>query len=143
MKDLILRLLPKAIEWASQQEQRILKEGYALTEAQLEWARQVGVLQPELIRVMQLPRIPNPTDAELMAGMSALNFHVHRMGGLTLGYGIYLAATERLMRHESRHVYQYEQAGGIDKFLPIYMMQIADVGYQQAPYEVDARSKET
>ena len=68
------------------------------------------------------------------------------MVGLTLGYGIYLCDNyriERLIRHECRHVHQYEQAGSIDEFLPEYLQQIAAFGYNNAPYESDATKHES
>ncbi len=42
----------------------------------------------------------------------------------------------RLLRHEFRHVHQYEKAGSISAFLPIYLGQI------DAPLEADARAHE-
>jgi hypothetical protein len=65
--------------------------------------------------------------------------------GLTLGYAIYVCRGKeslRLFSHECRHVYQYEQAGSIEAFLPIYLRQVAMFGYANAPYEVDARAHE-
>jgi hypothetical protein len=48
----------------------------------------------------------------------------------------------RLVSHECRHVYQYETHGSIAAFLPIYLLQIATVGYVNAPFEQDARAHE-
>jgi len=65
--------------------------------------------------------------------------------GLTLGYGIFIVSghdTVRLLSHEFRHVYQYETLGSIEKFLPVYLQQIVDFGYADAPLEVDAREYE-
>jgi len=67
------------------------------------------------------------------------------MVGLTLGYGVYICrghGTVRLLSHEFRHVYQYERAGSIAAFLPVYLHQIATVGYYNAPFEIDARAHE-
>ena len=58
------------------------------------------------------------------------------MVGLTLGYGVYVChghGTVRLLSHEFRHVYQYEQAGSIAAFLPVYLQQIVTFGYNNAP----------
>lgn len=38
--------------------------------------------------------------------------------------------------------HQYEQAGSIAAFLPRYLQQIVTVGYNNAPFEIDARSHE-
>ena len=63
-------------------------------------------------------------------------------GGLTMGRGIYILdgqLTNRLVSHELRHVQQYETAGSIVEFLRIYLAQIANVGYDRAPLELDAQ----
>lgn len=65
--------------------------------------------------------------------------------GLTLGYAIFLVegrVRHRLLTHECRHVCQYECAGSIKAFLPEYFKQIAKVGYDAAPYELDALEHE-
>lgn len=68
------------------------------------------------------------------------------MVGLTLGYAVFICAgystKSQLLRHEFRHVYQYEAAGAISAFLPIYLRQIVQFGYQNAPLERDARAHE-
>lgn len=48
----------------------------------------------------------------------------------------------RLVTHELRHVHQYETAGSIAAFLPVYLQQILDYGYAHAPLEMDARAHE-
>ena len=67
------------------------------------------------------------------------------MAGLTLGYSILICHgqfTVRLLSHECRHVYQYETFGSIAAFLPAYLQQIAEVGYDKAEFELDARAHE-
>ena len=68
------------------------------------------------------------------------------MIGLTLGYAVFVRrgheVSTRLLSHEFRHVYQYETLGSIAQFLPIYLHQIAQVGYREAPFEIDARANE-
>jgi hypothetical protein len=39
-------------------------------------------------------------------------------------------------------VHQYERAGSIAAFLPVYLQQIVELGYNNAPFEIDARSHE-
>jgi hypothetical protein len=48
----------------------------------------------------------------------------------------------RLLSHECRHVHQYEAHGSIAAFLPVYLEQIATVGYRNSPLEQDARAHE-
>ena len=67
------------------------------------------------------------------------------MVGLTLGYGIYICQGHnriRILSHEFRHVYQYEQLGSISAFLPVYLQQIVTFGYRNTPYGLDAKKFE-
>jgi hypothetical protein len=64
---------------------------------------------------------------------------------MTLGYGIFICRghrTAQLVSHECRHVHQYEEAGTIEAFLGVYLRQIAQYGYAQAPLEIDAYGHE-
>ena len=139
------RLLPKAIAWAEARSTEIMRSGAPLTNLQMRLAHFVGVQQPEEVRILEVREIPQPQDPELRQAAAASGFLGPHTIGLTVGYGIYIVAghsTNRLVSHECRHVYQYEVAGSIGKFLPVYLGQIASVGYAAAPLELDARSHE-
>jgi len=138
-------LAPKAISWAEAQYSTIAQAGQPLNEVLLAVARSVGVLHPELIRVSEVPSLPLPEDIELKQAALATGLLGPGMVGLTLGYGVYICqghGNVRLLSHEFRHVHQYEQAGSIAAFLPIYLQQIVTVGYNNAPFEIDARAHE-
>jgi len=86
-----------------------------------------------------------PTDAELRQAAIQTGLLGPGNVGLTLGYGIFIAAgnfTARVLSHEFRHVHQYEIRGSIAAFLPEYLQQIVTVGYDNAPLEIDARAWE-
>ena len=139
------RLLPKAIAWAEARSTEITTSGAPLSDLELRIAHLVAVQQPERVRILEVRAIPQPEDPELRQAVAATGFIGPRTIGLTLGYGIYIVAghsTNRLVSHECRHVYQYEVAGSIRNFLPIYLKQIAAVGYGAAPLEMDARAHE-
>lgn len=138
-------LTPKAIAWAQQQESEILGAGTALSKSELALARQVGVQHPERIRIFLVPALPQPTDPLLLKAAQETGLLGPGMVGLTLGHGIYVCHghnSARLISHECRHVYQYEQAGSIAAYIPKYLEQIASFGYTNAPYEIDARAHE-
>jgi hypothetical protein len=139
------RLLPKAIAWAEARSTEIARSGTPLSDLELRLAHLVGVQLPERVRILQVRAIPQPEDPDLRQAVAATDFIGPHTIGLTLGYGIYIVtghSTNRLVSHECRHVYQYEVAGSIRNFLPIYLKQIASVGYAAAPFEVDARAHE-
>jgi len=67
------------------------------------------------------------------------------VAGGAFGYGIYACknqATNRLLAHECRHVFQYEVIGTIAAFLPAYLQEIVKYGYFESPFEADARQYE-
>jgi hypothetical protein len=138
----LLSLLPKAIGWAEEQSALVLEGGQPLTAKEIGIARTVGVAHPEHIRILEVPSLPAPEDAELRQAAMAVGLLGPDMIGLTFGHGIYICEghrTDRLVSHELRHVFQYEQAGSIADFLPTYLAQTALHGYTNAPLEIDAR----
>jgi len=90
-------------------------------------------------------RLPLPDDPGLRRAAVETGLLGPRTVGVTFGYSVLMLTghgSNRLISHECRHVHQYEQAGSIAAFLPLYLNQIATVGYSLAPFEIDARSHE-
>jgi len=138
-------LLPKAIVWAEERAVEIASSGLPLDSRGISLAQRVCVAHPELIRVLVVDRLPFPSDPQLQQAALATGLLGPGMVGLTLGHGIYLChghISARLLSHECRHVYQYEQAGSVAAYLPVYLQQIVDFGYTNAPFEIDARNHE-
>lgn len=145
LKTALPTLTPKAISWAEDQSSAIALVGKSLDDNLLTIARNVGVMHPENIRIAEVPRLPLPEDPELQHAALATGLLGPSVVGVTFGYSIYIRrghGTIRLLSHEFRHVSQYEQAGLIAGFLPIYLQQIVAVGYHNAPFEIDARAHE-
>ncbi len=138
-------LLPKATAWAEEQARQVACSGRALTEREQELAREVGVAQPERIRVALVDTLPLPEDPAMRAAALQAGLLGPRMVGLTLGHSVLICRgheTLRLLSHEFRHVYQYEQAGSIAAFLPGYLQQVVQLGYANTAFEKDARAHE-
>ncbi|HWA37242.1 MAG TPA: hypothetical protein VG873_05200 [Burkholderiales bacterium] len=142
----LLRLLPGAIAWAEARQKVALHDGERLTGDEERIARAVGVTRPELVRIEMVgDRLPMPDDPVLKAAAVEAGLLGPGMVGLTLGHAIFICRghrTARLVAHELRHVYQYEQYGSIAAFLPAYLAQVLEVGYEDAPLEQDARAFE-
>ncbi len=139
------QLTTKAIAWAEAQSSLATKSGESLNAMLTSVAESVGVLHPARIRLVEVSRLSMPDDLELQQAALATGLLGPNMIGLTLGYAVFVChgqGTVRLFSHEFRHVHQYEQAGSIAAFLPIYLQQIVAVGYNNAPFEVDARAHE-
>jgi len=147
IRDILLTpsLIEKAITWAEAHSASIAQAGLPLDDAQLSLAAGVGVQHPDRIRIVEVQRFPMPDDPELRQAALGIRFLGDDTLGLTLGYGIYIRQgrrSNRLLSHEFRHVYQYEQAGSIKAFLPGYFLQVVTLGYSNAPFELDARAYE-
>jgi hypothetical protein len=139
-------LLPKAIAWAEEEALRVATSGRGLTDDEITLAGKVGVAKPDLIRIQSCDRLPMPQDASLQAAAVQTGLLGPGMVGLTLGYSVFVCRgheTRRLLAHEFRHVFQYEQNGSIAGFFPVYLQQIVTVGYRNAPLEADARAHES
>jgi hypothetical protein len=110
-------LLPRACAWAAEQERAIIQSGVPLSESQLADARQVGVAQPERVRLVRVSQIPTPIHPALAAAAGATNLITPLTQGLTLRYGIFVRADCREQRplvvHELVHTSQYERLGGM------------------------------
>ncbi|UXI66512.1 DUF4157 domain-containing protein [Tahibacter amnicola] len=149
LRRLLLARLPSlaalAIQWAEQQAAVIARDGKPLTQRGTAVARRMGVREPERVRVLVVTVIPAPDSWRLRLAARALGFLRPSTLGLTLGHGIFLRegyAGMRLLSHELRHVHQYEEAGSIARFLPVYLRQLLTFGYERAPLEVEARLHE-
>ena len=139
------RLLPFAIQWVESMEADVLATGRRLTVSEGAFATAVGVRHAGRVRLKLVMALPQPTHPELRAAADQTGLLGPNMAGVTFGYAIFVkqgCLTNRLLSHELRHVYQYETAGSIAAFLPPYFQQIVTVGYDRAPYELDAQRSE-
>ena len=138
-------LVPLAIEWAQATCAAAAESGLPLNDEGARLARRVGVRFPERIRVAVVDALPLPPDAELRQAALDHGLLGPSSAGLTLGHTVFVrrgVESRRLLSHEFRHVFQYEEAGSIAAFLPRYLGQIAEYGYDNAPLEIDAREHE-
>ena len=146
LKELLPDLLPQAVYWAEAQSNLAALEGDSLNEFGLKLARQVGVEQPEKIRIQLVSDFTLPVDQPLRDVVVHTGLLGPEMDGITLGHSVLIRRGHhrniRLLSHEFRHVQQYEKYGSITAFLNDYLWQIAEFGYRKAPLEKDARDHE-
>ena len=139
-------LLPLAIAWAEEQEALALEKGVALGAVGCSLARTAGVRQPGKIRIVVARTLPYPAHPLLQEAAAQAGILGPDTVGLTLGHAVFLLegreADLRLVSHELRHVQQYENAGSIRDFLPVYLRQVIELGYDNSPLERDAREHE-
>lgn len=136
-------LLPKAVAWAERVAAQTLQTGTALDSAQAVLARDAGVRAPHRVRLCVVDAMPAPEDPVLREAAQQVGLLGPDSIGLTLGHAVYIRrdfdSDENLLRHELRHVHQYECYGSIKAFLSVYLPQIVQFGYRNAPLEIDAR----
>ncbi len=136
------KLLPLAGKWVASVEQRIFREGVPLTAEELADAREVGVREPERVRLLRLASVPLPDDLVMKAAAHAIQFLTPSTRGLAFGHGIFVRRDcwrdRFLIAHELVHTAQYERLGGILPFLRQYLGQCITVGYANAPLEQEA-----
>ena len=145
LHDALPSFLPQAITWAQHQATQVQRTGQALSASDLDLARKVGVGQPECVRVAVVEALPMPDDPVLQHAAVETGLLGPRMVGLTLGHSVFICrghGAVRLLSHEFRHVYQYEEAGSIAEFLRVYLQQVVQHGYDKAPLELDAIAHE-
>lgn len=137
--------LPVACVWAAKHESTILRRGAALSTAEADKARTVGVAYPEKVRLLAVDIIP-PTNSLLRTMGTRLGFVSSQTIGMTLRYGIFIQkdhwGDRRLLVHELVHVAQYERFGGFRKFLVQYLQECINPGYPHGDLEVEAKKAE-
>jgi hypothetical protein len=135
-----------AADWAEAQSRASLAAGVALTPAQAAVAREVGVREPGKVRLHVVEALPAPREPTLTMAAGRIGLMPQAADGMTLGHAVLVKRgaedDARLLRHELRHVAQYEQAGGIRAFLAAHIPDLLRYGYRDSPYERDARAHE-
>lgn len=143
----LVRVLPKAIAWIAECEERIMRYGERLTPGQLLDAKAVGVNFPERVRLLRVPSILFPLDPELAALAVEEKLITQTTDGLTARYGIFVCArawtNRHLIAHELTHTAQYERLGGIGEFLSVYIPECNGGRYPDTPMERDAEANAT
>lgn len=140
-------MLSRVVPWAEATAREALSRGRPLDEAWRCAAREAGVRDPAAVRILVVDAIPLPEELARQAAARRTGISAGRAGAMTLGHAILVLRGEeedaRLMRHELRHVAQYEEAGGIAPFLARHLPALAERGYEASHYEVDARAHES
>jgi hypothetical protein len=142
----VIVLAERAADWAEAQARDSLARGVELTPAQAAIARQVGVANPTKVRLHVVEALPSPDDPVLVAAAGKIGLMPQAADGMTLGYAVLIKrGAERdsqLLRHELRHVAQYESRGGIRPFFAEHIPALLRFGYADSPFERDARAHE-
>ena len=141
------RALPAALAWSLKLNANVIAKGKSLSLCQAADAVEVGVKKPDAVRILRVPSMPEPDCPQLRQVAKQLGLDLTRSQGMALGYAVLIhhsaLGDRRVLRHELRHVAQFEAAGSLSQFLEEYLGQLALHGYRDAPFEVDARRHES
>lgn len=143
MRELTSEQMTSLVTWAGMACLEAGLRGRPLTKAERKWAKESEVEKPGLVRVCIVSKMPEvPEDLKELAKKY---LDPANAGGMTLGYVILVlneSLSERLLRHELRHVHQSEGHKTIRAYLEEYVKQVLEHGYYDAPWEQDARAHE-
>ena len=141
------RALPAALAWSLKLNANVIAKGKSLSLCQAADAVEVGVKKPDAVRILRAPSLPEPDCTQLRLVAKQVGLDLTRSQGMALGYAVLIRHSalgdRRVLRHELRHVAQFEAAGSLSHFLEEYLAQMVLHGYRDAPFEVDARRHES
>ena len=139
-------IAPKAIAWAQEYSAAAVRGGTPLTSLQRDIAVKSGVREAAKIRLLVVDKVPLPEEPSLRAAAMKVGLSEEWAAGMTIGYAVVVRRgyenDVRLLSHEFRHVAQYEAVGGIAPFLQAHLQHLVQYGYENSPFEVDARAHE-
>lgn len=119
--------------------------GRHLTAEERECAFRVGVVNVDQVLVWEVDDVLCLIPEQVRADVARIGILNSRTIGLTLDHLVLIKRgylSERLLRHELRHVHQWEQFSNPLDFLSEYLRQVIQFGYLNAPFEIDARNHE-
>jgi hypothetical protein len=142
----LAQTMPATLAWAASLNAAVLAQGKPLSLWQAADAVEVGVLRPEAVRILRVPGLPQPDCPHFHSLATQSGLDLGQSAGMALGYAVLIChaalGDRRVLRHELRHVAQFEKSRDLGRFLETYLAQIAQHGYRDAPFEVDARQHE-
>ncbi|HAW93211.1 MULTISPECIES: hypothetical protein [unclassified Arsukibacterium] len=137
-------LLPQYIDWAFETDNKGLESGVALNAQELSLATDIGIQNPEKVRIVYVDEIPFPYENFALKTLGeALGFIGEGItnNAQVFGYSIYVRNGYELNRpklaHELVHVLQIERTS-LDHIITKHFSDLAEYGYDKAPLEVEA-----
>ena len=139
---------PIVVDLLTATEAEVLASGRALDADELALARSLGVAAPEKVRIEVREAFPMPSDQRLVQAARdyGLIFGSPEEAGRTQGHAILVkpafASSRATLAHELVHVAQFERMGGITPYAREYLIELLVVGYQRAPLEQEASTRQ-
>jgi len=139
-----LIVLPQYIAWASDTEATGLEIGEPLDEKQLVIANEIGIKNPEKVRLVYVDEVPFPYENVVLKVVGeALGFIGEGIinNAQVFGYSIYIREGYQLttpnLAHELVHVLQIERSS-LAQVVTQHFADLVKYGYENSPLEVEA-----
>ena len=118
-------LLPRAYDWAKEQEQFVLARGNPLGARHTADACLAGVKNWERIRILVVDRIPMPEDAALAEAAKRSGIITKDTRCMGFGYALIVRVDDwhdrELILHNLVHIAQCERSGGLENWVRDYL----------------------
>ncbi|HEX5792092.1 MAG TPA: hypothetical protein VFY01_02375 [Rheinheimera sp.] len=137
-------ILPQYIDWASDTEAAGLQLGEPLNAAQLEIAKEIGIKQPEKVRLVYVDAVPFPYHNPMLKLVGEATGFIGEgiiNNAQVFGYSIYVRKDYPLntpkLAHELVHVLQIERAS-LKQVITQHFADLLKYGYDNSPLEQEA-----
>ncbi|WP_303905213.1 eCIS core domain-containing protein [Thiohalomonas denitrificans] len=141
-RPVVAELLPAAVAWYRELQERFYSRGRALNHRERQLAASLGVKETEAVRVVVLEHFPLPQDPALQAEARRYGLGTCRFFALTIGHLIAIKPRAvddlKLLAHEFVHVAQQEE-WGTEESVRRLLVQYRRFGPAAAPLEVEAQ----
>ncbi|MBT2335261.1 hypothetical protein J7E49_15250 [Variovorax paradoxus] len=141
----VAQLLPKVEAWYSEVEIQLAPFGRPLTAEEARTAIELGVAEPEKVRVVVLDEFPMPKDEQLLGEAKKHGLGNWSEGGRSNGRVVLLkprvAQSPAVLRHELVHLAQQDRMGRT-AFLRRYLIELEMMGYARSPLELEAYARQ-
>ena len=126
-------LMPKAMKWYGDVAKSLYHQGRGLTQAEKEQAKQLGVKNPDSVRVVILDKFPEPNKNDINKS--------HTEGARAMGNIImikpHLKNNSTVLCHELVHIAQKDRLG-LQGFLKQLALELKVLGYSKSSLENEA-----
>ena len=137
--------IPEVVNWIEEMEDFIQSNGRFLNEEELTIAKEIGILNYDIIKVWETNVVPKPKSAMLQFLGKEIGFFNSNTNGISFRYGIFIHSScsnkETVLHHELLHTLQYERFGSIEKFILCYLEDVLSNGYENSSLEKEANSR--
>jgi hypothetical protein len=140
--------IPEVVLWIEEMENYIQSNGRFLNEEELTIAKEIGILNYDIIKVWESSEVPKPKSTILQFLGNKIGFFSSNTNGICFRYGIFIHSVSpnkvSLLEHELIHTLQYERFGSVEKFILYYLDDVLTNGYDVSVLEKEANcSKKT